>query len=226
MTRPQNRALFHAVLLSLAVHALLLFGRMPSVRRAPDAAAPPPLVATIAEPQPEPPKAEPQKPPPKPRERSPEAGKAAPVALAKEEAPAAPRAEEPAPAPAPQPQAAAAASASAQARAAATEAAVARTIAQYRRQVIGAAAAFNRYPRLARENNWEGAVEVEMSVRGDGALGALGVKTGSGHDVLDEQALEMFRQAQARVPLPPALRGRDFTLEMKAIYRLKDADAQ
>jgi hypothetical protein len=36
----------------------------------------------------------------------------------------------------------------------------------------------------------------------------------------------MFRQAQARVPLPPALRGRDFTLEMKAIYRLKDADAQ
>lgn len=224
----QNRTLFHAVLLSLAAHALILFGRMPEVRRALDVAAPPPaLVATIAEPQPEPQKKEePRLPsPPRVREPVPGAQQPAPVtAPAPErtlplEAPAARRTAEPAPAPPP------AVSVSAQARAAATEAATARTIAQYRRQVIGAAAAFNRYPRLARENNWEGAVEVEMRVRGDGSLAALAVTRGSGHEVLDDQALDMFRQAQERVPLPPALRGRDFSIPLKAIYRLKDAAA-
>jgi hypothetical protein len=40
--------------------------------------------------------------------------------------------------------------------------------------------------------------------------------------VLDRQALEMFRQAQAQVPLPPSLRGKEVTLELRAIYNLKD----
>jgi hypothetical protein len=40
--------------------------------------------------------------------------------------------------------------------------------------------------------------------------------------VLDEQALEMFRQAAKAVPLPPALRGKEFSLEVRAIYGLED----
>jgi hypothetical protein len=40
--------------------------------------------------------------------------------------------------------------------------------------------------------------------------------------VLDRQALEMFRQAQAQVPLPAALRGKEVRLELRAIYNLRD----
>ncbi len=62
-----------------------------------------------------------------------------------------------------------------------------------------------------------------MKVNGDGTLGALDVENSSGHGVLDEQALDMFRRAQARVPLPAALHGRDFTIRMRTSYSLKDA---
>jgi protein TonB len=230
----RDRALVTAVLLSLAVHALALFGQLPEVRRMLESAAPSsPIIARLAQPESAEPekKAEPPPPaPPKPRERPPQAEKPPPVAAAKSEIPA-PAREVPAPEQAAAPAAAvsppqtvSAASASAHARAAATEAAFAQTIGQYRLQILGAAGAFNRYPPLARENNWEGAVDVQMRVRGDGSLGALSVKRGSGHDVLDEQALDMFRQAQERVPLPPALRGREFTIDLKAVYRLKDRE--
>lgn len=78
----------------------------------------------------------------------------------------------------------------------------------------------NRYPALARENNWEGEVRVYLEV-GAGGNVSLSVKASSGHPVLDRQALEMFRRAQAAVPLPEALRGKEFGFELRAIYNLK-----
>jgi hypothetical protein len=35
----------------------------------------------------------------------------------------------------------------------------------------------------------------------------------------------MFRKAATAVQLPPALRGREFTLEVRAIYNLTDQDS-
>jgi len=228
----QNRTLVNALLLSLAAHAIVLFGQLPVARRVLDGAAPPePIVARIAEPQPDVQKAEPEKkaephrpaprrPAPAPEPRAPAVESPLPAPL-----PAAPKAEEPAPAAAPPVQTAPVASAGAQARVAATEGMVARTIAQYRQQVIGAAAAIKRYPPLANENNWEGAVEVQMRVRGDGTLAGLNVQKSSGHALLDEEALDMFRRAQEGVSLPPALRGRDFTLErLRVVYQKPPRD--
>jgi outer membrane biosynthesis protein TonB len=40
--------------------------------------------------------------------------------------------------------------------------------------------------------------------------------------VLDRQALEMFRRAKPLVPVPDALRGQRFDLELRAVYSLRE----
>jgi protein TonB len=92
---------------------------------------------------------------------------------------------------------------------------------EYRLEVINAARSHNRYPPLARENNWEGEVLIRMVIGADGGV-SLSIKSSSKHAVLDRQALEMFKRAQAQVPLPASLRGKEFSLELRAIYYLKD----
>ena len=93
---------------------------------------------------------------------------------------------------------------------------------RYRLQLVTAAARFKRYPRSAIDNNWEGVVVVRMTIGTDGRIAALGIKESSGHEVLDRQALDMFRTAKPFVLLPPELAGREFELELRAIYSLKD----
>lgn len=93
---------------------------------------------------------------------------------------------------------------------------------RYRLQLVTAAARFKRYPRSAIDNNWEGVVVVRMTIGADGRIAALGIKESSGHEVLDRQALDMFRTAKPFVLLPPELAGREFELELRAIYSLKD----
>ena len=95
-------------------------------------------------------------------------------------------------------------------------------LARYRLQLVTVAARFKRYPRSAIDNNWEGVVVVRMTVGRDGGIAALGVAKSSGHEVLDRQALEMFRTAKPFVQLPPDLAGREFELELRAIYSLRD----
>jgi protein TonB len=93
---------------------------------------------------------------------------------------------------------------------------------RYQRQLVTVAARFKRYPRSAIDNNWEGAVVVRMTIGADGRIAALGVSSSSGHEVLDQQALDMFRTAKPFVQLPPELAGREFELELRAIYSLRD----
>ena len=74
----------------------------------------------------------------------------------------------------------------------------------------------------ALDNGWEGEVVVRMAIAADGSVAALDVSSSSGHAALDRQALEMFRRARAEVLVPDALRGRQFSLELRAVYNLKD----
>jgi periplasmic protein TonB len=98
------------------------------------------------------------------------------------------------------------------------------SLAQYRLQIISMARRYKRYPRVALDNNWEGATEVEMRIGPDGMISALTVRSSSGHPVLDEQAVQMFRRAKPLVPIPAPLRGKEFSLGLKAIYSLQDPD--
>jgi periplasmic protein TonB len=241
MHSDQNRAFKYAVLASIVIHAALLFG-FPQREASKRAAPPAPILAHLAQP----PAAEPapapstpevaQSPPVKPRAKSALAKK--PLAKAP---PAEPPAAEPPPASAPA-QVIDSAPAAAPALPAAPpivaradpapapaspslEAVDAGSLAQYRLQLISIARKYKRYPRVAMDNNWEGGVVVRMVIGASGMISALSIKTSSGHEVLDQQALEMFKKATPLVQIPPALRGREFAIELRAIYSLKDQDS-
>jgi protein TonB len=236
----ENRALNTAILVSIALHAALLFGvrgwNDPAKRRL---AAPGPIVArlvqppAVPEPVPAPPAAvkEPAQSPP--RVAKPVAApKPGPVPQAKPQArpaPAAPAPEPAAPSAVPAPAAPAAPGPVAKTEPQPTPSAPlaepsdSGSLAQYRMELISAAKRYKRYPRVAQDNNWEGEVVVSMAIGANGMIASLSVKSSSGHDALDQQALEMFKRAKPLVPIPAALRGKEFTIELRAIYNLKDA---
>jgi protein TonB len=210
----QSRRFRYAVALSVAVHLFALFGAWPVLRESlQEPAVPPPFVTRLVE---LPPPPEERKPAPPPEARKPEPARPSPA-----EPP--PRAEStpiPLPTPAPaaaEPPPAAAPSAAPQMESRAAEAI---TAAQYRMQLI-AYAQRNKppYPRLARENNWAGEVTLEITLRADGQA-ELGLRGGSGYEVLDKLALDTYQQALRAVPVPPALRGRQVKLEpLRLVYR-------
>jgi len=108
---------------------------------------------------------------------------------------------------------------------AASDAPDAGTLAQYRLAVISAARHYKRYPRLALENNWQGKVEVRLSIGADGRISGLSVRSSTGHSLLDQQALDMIERAKAAAQIPPALRGKQFVVDIPVEFTLRDAGA-
>ena len=94
----------------------------------------------------------------------------------------------------------------------------------YRMSLARAAERMNakRYPKLAKERGWEGAVE--MAVRGSALLPRPEVELvrSSGRRVLDEHALDLMTQAARVTTLPENMKGRDFSEPMKWVFELKD----
>ena len=230
-----NRVFRHALLASIVLHVFLLAFQWP---RLGDALKDPvealaPIVARLMEPPPAPPAPAPPAPPveapvaaaPKavPKSKPRLEAKPAPaprIELEKaREAPPAVAAPAPAPAPAPVPPVAAAKPQPAPAAPAPDTDSL---IAQYRAALLAGASRHKRYPLVALDSGWEGEVVVRMAIAADGSVAALSVKSSSGHAPLDRQALEMFRKASAEVPAPEALRGKHFSLELRAVYNLKD----
>jgi protein TonB len=232
-----NRAFGYAIAASLGLHALLLFALpelVDTARRA--ASIPPQIIARLMAPEPVPvPPVEQAAPSPplekkaaKPRP-APKMSVERPAARAEPPAPPAPARVAPAPVPAPpvaavepRPVPAPPAQATApQSQPAPSPAPDVLSRDQYRVQLIDEARRHKRYPPLARENNWQGDVRVGIAVAANGRP-TVTLKGSSGYDVLDRQALEMFTQAARAVPVPPELRGREFALELRAVYGLED----
>jgi len=230
-----DRVFHYALAASLVLHAVLLFG-LPGLREGRAVAETPGvLVARLVEPPSAPaqtpPKAEPVPPrvdPPPPRVEPPPK----PPPLRKPS----PIAQPEPPQPAPQPPAAAPAPAAPPAAAASAPGPVARTEAQpgpagdpelgslkeYEGRLSFFAARYKVYPRVAVDNAWEGNVEVAVVIGANGVLRSISVRTSSGHDVLDRQAMEMFRRAKPLVPIPPALAGKEFTVLRWVTFGLKE----
>ncbi|HEX2566616.1 MAG TPA: energy transducer TonB [Burkholderiales bacterium] len=249
-----NRIFSYAVLCSIVLHGLLLLalpGLRDSGKRAD--ARPGPIVARLSQPQappsapappqPQPaPRAEEKAPPPPPVAKPAPAPKPVPLAKA-QKAPAksapvtpappppssAPADVAPSPAPSPAPPAAVAKAESGPAQpappAAAAEAPDSGTLAQYRLQLISVAKRYKRYPRVAMDNNWEGTAEIRMIIGADGMIASLLVRKGSGHEVLDQEALQWIRKAKPLAPIPASLRGKAFTVDIPVIFSLKDPGA-
>lgn len=233
----QNRTFGYAVAASAALHAFLLLN-LPAWRDSSPPPAEPPLVAHLAEPptaappappSPAPPPAVPEpahaKPvPPKRivRAKPKPAAKASPPPReesAKEEIPGAPP-----PAAAPAAPAVSAPPAAPPVAAIAPPAAPdpAAALARFRDGIREVAGRYKRYPRAALDNGWTGDVVVLIDVGASGSVSSIRVKTSSGYEVLDAQALEMFSSAVPQVPVPAALRGRAFSVELRAVYNLRD----
>ena len=76
-----------------------------------------------------------------------------------------------------------------------------------------------RYPHEARMNRWEGRVVVRVVLNGQGHLLDAAIATGSGHDVLDQAALEIIKRA-CPLSLPHALGRSQVVLRVPIQYRL------
>ncbi len=96
------------------------------------------------------------------------------------------------------------------------------TLGQYRIAIISAAKRYKRYPRLALDNNWEGQVEVRMLIGADGSIASISIRSSSGFEVLDQQGVEMIRKAKPLAPIPPALRGKAFAIDVPVVFSLKE----
>src|SRR5436190_6925970 len=97
------------------------------------------------------------------------------------------------------------------------------TLAQYRLSLISAARRFKRYPRVALDQTWQGNVEVRMVIGPNGEISALVVRSSAGYPVLDQHALEMIERAKTMAPIPPALRGKEFTVDVPIVFSLREA---
>lgn len=235
----RSRVLRAALVVSVLLHVAILLGLPELIEAKRQAWFPAPLSTRLVEPPPAP-KAEPQ-PAVRKVEPAPAISKPAPrvaPAPAKPAPAPAPAASHPprtepviaAPAPATSPSATAieAAPAKSEPRAAAPAAAPApafdeaATVAQYRLALMQVAGGLKTYPRIAQENNWEGRVELRLTIGAGGSISALTVQRGTGYAVLDQAALDMLRRAQPKTPLPAGLRGREFTIEVPVVFGLKE----
>jgi protein TonB len=97
------------------------------------------------------------------------------------------------------------------------------SLAQYRLALIGVAKEHKTYPPRAIDRGLEGRVDVRLVVGADGAPARVVVQRSSRHDVLDREALALLRKAAALTPVPPALRNREFAVEVPVLYELENA---
>ena len=245
--RSDNRGFATAVVVSLVFHGVLLAG-WHSVHRPvlKPAIAPGPIVARLAAaPKPKPAAApeasKPVEEAPKPRVEEPPppptpVAKPSPVPAPTKAAPAPTSTPTPAPA---KPSAESASSApsapaappaatkaepqqaSAPAPAPASEADPG-TLKQYQLAIITTARKYKRYPRAAMDNNWEGRVEVRMVIGANGMIASMSIKTSTGHELLDKTAMDMITKAKPLTPIPAALRGKEFTVDVPVIFSLKE----
>jgi protein TonB len=220
------RPLALALAASLALHLLVLYA-LPILKESIRAPART-LKAQLAKPAPEPARAEtpPQRPSPPPAPRPAPVAKAAPqnavpAPVAVASVPGAEPAQPAAP-PAPQASVAPADAAPGPASGPAASGPDPGSIARYRLELMEIAPRYKRYPRVAQDNNWEGRAELRIAIAENGAISSLTVRKGAGRAVLDDAALSMIRSAQAQAVIPPALRGKAFTLEIAVDFVLRE----
>lgn len=78
------------------------------------------------------------------------------------------------------------------------------------------------YPALAMRRQWEGKVVLKVRVLADGTVAAVTVATSSGHEVLDEAALEAVR-AWHFVPAKQGGKAVESTVNVPINFNLLDA---
>jgi protein TonB len=92
----------------------------------------------------------------------------------------------------------------------------------YRLAVARSMRQFKAYPPVARENGWEGVVQISVVMPIGSRYPIVSLGGSSGHDILDHQALEMAKQAVDLAVLPESMLGRSWSISLPIEYRLTD----
>ena len=99
------------------------------------------------------------------------------------------------------------------------------TLEQYRLALIVATRRYKRYPAIAMEKGWQGRVVVRLVIGANGMLASATINTSSGHDILDNQAIDMLKKGKTTVQIPASLRGREFSIDVPVIFNLDNPGA-
>lgn len=86
-----------------------------------------------------------------------------------------------------------------------------------------AIAKHKQYPRIAQMRGWQGDVLLDLKIDGSGNVLSAKVRESTGHEALDNQALEMVRKASPFPAPPEALRIRTFNITVPVSFKLENA---
>lgn len=100
---------------------------------------------------------------------------------------------------------------------------VSSALGQYGGMLGRAIAKHKSYPKIAQMRGWQGECLLDLKIDGSGNVLSASVKESSGHESLDNQALEMVRKASPFPPPPEALRGRSFNITVPVSFKLENA---
>jgi protein TonB len=93
---------------------------------------------------------------------------------------------------------------------------------RYAQQLSRLLASQQEYPRLAAMRGWEGEVRLRLKVARKGNLLSLQVDRSSGHEILDQHALQLVDQVRLP-PFPDELEGSEIQITVPVNYKLKKA---
>jgi periplasmic protein TonB len=80
---------------------------------------------------------------------------------------------------------------------------------------------YQKYPPRARLRGWEGTAVVLLQIAADGKVTGITLGKSSGHDILDEEALDMVRRVSPLPEAPADLRGRALVVTVPIVFRLQ-----
>jgi protein TonB len=61
-----------------------------------------------------------------------------------------------------------------------------------------------------------------MVIGANGMIASTSIKTSSGHEILDNQAMDMLKKGKTTVQIPASLRAREFSVDVPVIFSLDD----
>ena len=96
-------------------------------------------------------------------------------------------------------------------------------LSEYGSKLGRAIAKHKQYPRIAQMRGWQGDVLLDLKIDGNGNVLSAKVRESSGHEALDNQALEMVRKASPFPAPPEALRSRTFNITVPVSFKLENA---
>lgn len=93
-------------------------------------------------------------------------------------------------------------------------------IARYEQIISARIKQFEDYPPVAKRRHWEGTTVVQLRLGADGKVTDISIVETSGHEILDEAAVNMIRKASPLPAPPEGLRGREQTVLVPIKFRL------